>query len=95
MMSNNDAINIGAQHRIVPDARVIAQSDIAYDDRAWGDENALPKLRLAGQELLELLCDVSHKSEILIFLDPPENRNVKARLNLGSRIRTYSRISDL
>jgi len=78
MMPHDDAVDVGAQDRVVPNAGEIAEGDIAKDHRARGDENVSPEARLASQELFELLCDISHKRNTFIFLDPPENRNVKS-----------------
>src|SRR5439155_6113145 len=55
-----DPIDVSAHHRVVPDARIIAQSHIAQDDRAARDVNSFPKSRLFAQIRLKLILRLVH-----------------------------------
>ena len=46
MMTNGDAVDIAAQHRVIPNAGTFAQRHIAEDDRSARNINTRPKRRL-------------------------------------------------
>jgi len=55
VVSDNDAVDVAAQDGVIPNAGVIAESDVAENDGAARDVNAFAKRRLAAQEGVELL----------------------------------------
>ena len=50
VMPHHDAIDIAAQHRVIPDARIISQSDIPQHRRAARDINALAQFSVFWKE---------------------------------------------
>ena len=55
VVADDDAVDVAAQHRAVPDAGVGAERDIPYDRGGFGDERALAELRLFAQKRVQLL----------------------------------------
>jgi hypothetical protein len=60
MMSDLDAIDVPAQNGVVPNARVIAERDVADDDTASGDIDPFSEGGLSSEETVQLFIEICH-----------------------------------
>jgi hypothetical protein len=62
VVADNDAVDVPAEHGIVPDTREIAQRDIADHYRALREIDPFAKNRATAKKRFELSGDVGHVS---------------------------------
>jgi hypothetical protein len=85
MVPHDDAIDIGPEHRVVPDTGVIPQGDVPDEHRAASDVGLLSQPWLAAQKLGKLFCDISHKLDPLILFHLPKKSNAKSGIEFYQR----------
>jgi len=64
VMADDDAIDVAAQHRAIPHARMIAKPHIADDRRVFGDENIFAQRRFFAEKFVELLGQFVHAENL-------------------------------
>lgn len=63
MVADDDAVDVASNDGVIPDARVVAEGDVAEDDRAFGDINVLAKGGLFAKESFKLVQKFIHESD--------------------------------
>ena len=58
--ADDDAIDVAAQNGVVPNADLVAQSDVAEDHRAFCDVNVFAERRFFAEIRFELLDQIGH-----------------------------------
>ena len=64
VMAHDDAIDVAAQHRAIPDTRMCAERHIADDRGAAGDENFFAELGLFAEKRVELFGEFVHAKKL-------------------------------
>jgi hypothetical protein len=59
-MADNDAIDVTAQHRAIPNARMRAERHVADDGRVFGEVNDFAEPWLFAKESVELFVQIAH-----------------------------------
>jgi len=85
MMPDDDAVDVAAQHRAIPDAGVIAEFNIAKDAGGFGDIDAFAQLGGFAEERVELLFVFTHLLVLpvrcgLEIKNPPRTNSRRATL---------------
>ena len=60
MVADDDAVDVAAQHRAIPHARMRTDGHVAENDGGFGEVNALAELRFLPQKFVELLFRLAH-----------------------------------
>src|ERR1035437_5413938 len=68
VVADDDAVDVAAQHRAIPNARMRTKRHVADDDRSFGEVNALAELRFLPQKFVELLFRLAHAPSLIRFL---------------------------
>jgi hypothetical protein len=63
VVTNDDAVDVAASNSVVPDAGMVAEGDVAEDDRAFGDVNIFAEGRFFVEESLKLFLEFIHERE--------------------------------
>jgi hypothetical protein len=64
VMADDDAVDVAAQHRAIPHARMCAKRHIADDRGVSGDENVFAELRFFAEKLVELPGQFVHAKNL-------------------------------
>jgi hypothetical protein len=64
VMADNDAVDVAAQHRAMPHARMSAKRHIADDRGVFGDENIFAQRRFFAEEFVELRGQFVHAENL-------------------------------
>ena len=60
VMPDDDAVDVATQHRVIPNAGVIAERHVAHDHRRARDIHAATERRFFAEERVELLSEITH-----------------------------------
>ena len=60
VVADDDAVDVAAQHRAIPHARMRAERHVADDGRGLGDENIFAELRFFAEKFVQLPCQFVH-----------------------------------
>ena len=64
VVADDDAVDVAAQHRAIPDAGVRAERHVADDDGGLGEIDAFAELRFFAEKFIELLCEFVHAGNL-------------------------------
>ena len=60
VVADDDAVDVAAQHRAIPHARMRAERHVADDGGGFGDENIFSELRLFAEKFVQLRVKFAH-----------------------------------
>src|ERR1035437_11041870 len=83
VVADDNAVDVAAQHRAIPNARMRTERHVADDDRSFGEVNALAELRFLPQKFVELLFRLAHAPSLITV---PALRAKKIKFNLSPRL---------
>jgi hypothetical protein len=63
-MADDDAVDVAAQHRAIPHARMRAERHVADDGRVFGDENIFAEHRFFAEKFIKLRCQFVHAKNL-------------------------------
>jgi hypothetical protein len=64
VMADDDAVDVAAQHRAIPHARMRAERHVADDGRGSGDENIFAERGFFAEKSVKLLCQFVHAENL-------------------------------
>jgi len=64
MVADDDAVDVAAQHRAIPHARMRAERHVADDGGVFGDENIFAERRFFAEKSVELFCQFVHAKNL-------------------------------
>jgi hypothetical protein len=64
MVADDDAVDVAAEHRAIPDAAVRAERHIADDGGGLGDENIFAKPQRPAEKFVELWREFVHAQNL-------------------------------
>ena len=64
VVADDDAVDVAAQHRAIPHARMRAERHVADDGGGLGDENIFAERRFFAEKSVKLLCQFVHAKNL-------------------------------